>query len=173
MRRPLTSRSGRPHSLLLRPQFSRERAHGTQAQPGCTSQEVPGRVTQGGGPGARGCARRPRGWAAFPPRASATPFETSGRVRDLLPLRSPDSPSSLPTGWVPDTASHRRRALSRSKRSPSGSRPSRSSELLYGRAPPLSAASTVPNAGYSIFPTSPNRQIATHKAWSREIWVGG
>lgn len=159
--------------MVLRPQFSGYLAHGTQALLGCTSQGVPERVTQGGGPGARGCDRRPGGCPcsrpALPPCAPATPREMSRRL-DSLPLRSPDSPSSLPTGWAPDTASQRRRALSRSKRSPSGSRPSRSSELLYGRAPPLSAASTVPNPRYSIFPASPNRPIVAHKPWSREMW---
>ena len=139
----------------------------------CTSQGVPGRITQGGGPGARGCDHRPGGWSASPPRAFATLRERSRGASVFLPLKHPDSPSSLPTGWAPDTASQRRRALSRSKRSPSGSRPSRSSELLYGRAAPLSAASAVPKAEYSIFPTNPNRPIAAHEPWSREMWVGG
>ena len=173
MRRPLTTGERRPDSLGAAASIFRGAGPRYPGPAGLHESRSPGRVTQGGGPGARGCDRRPGGWSAFPTRASSAPSETSGWARDLLPLRSSDSPSSLPTGWAPDTASHRRRALSRSKRSPSGSRPSRSSELLYGRAPPLSAASTVPNAVYSIFPASRNRQIAAHKPWSREMWVGG
>ena len=152
--------------------FSGELAHGARAIAWCTSQGVPWRLAQGGGPSARGCDRRPGGRSMSPPRASATPRETSRRARGFQPLKPPDSPSSLPTGCDPDTASQRRRALSRSKRSPSGSRPSRSSELLYDLAPPLSAFSTVSNAGYSIFPASSNRPIAAHESWSREMWLG-
>lgn len=155
LRRPLTICTRGPDSWGAADSIFRG------AGPRCTGPDgVLRRVTQVGGPGARGCDRRPGGWSAFSPRASATSRATGRRARGFLPLRPSDSPSSLPTGWAPDTASHRRRALSRSKRSRSGSRPSRSSEMLYGRAPPLSAASTVPNAGYSIFPATPNRPIA-------------
>lgn len=80
---------------------------------------------------------------AIPPRSSRQP--RSHRL---------DSPSSLPAGCAPDAASHRRRALSRSKRTPSGSRPSGSSGILYGPAPPGSAATGASGAGYSIFAAS-------------------
>lgn len=79
-----------------------------------------------------------------------------GTPSSETPASLSHSPSSLPRGWAPDTASHRRHALSRSKRSPSGSRPSGSPELWYGWTPPLSVACTVPNAGYSIFAVSPD-----------------
>lgn len=84
---------------------------------------------------------------------------------------SPDSPSSLPAGCAPDTASHRRRALSRSKRTASGSRPS--SELQYASAPPGSAASVAPGAGCSIL--SARRAVEELRMRPRrpERWVGG
>lgn len=140
---------------------------------GCTSSGVPGCVTQGGGPGARGWDHRVGGRSAFQPRAPATLVKGAGGRGDSFPRPPPSllhSPSSLPTGWAADTASHRRHALSRSKRSPSGSRPSGSSELRYGWSPPLSVACTVPNAGYSIFPANPNPPIEPRP---REMWPDG
>ena len=54
---------------------------------GCTSPGVSGCVR--GGPGARGRDRRPGGWPAFSPRASATPRATHRWARGSLPLTLP------------------------------------------------------------------------------------
>jgi hypothetical protein len=112
--------------------------------------------------------------AGLPPSAAFPPLSASSAGgRGASNSAPPDSPSSLPTGCAPDTASHKRCALSRSKRTPSGSRPSRSSELGYGSALPPSVASTEPSAAYSIFPSNPSRLRAAHASCYRERWVGG
>lgn len=117
-----------------------------------------GNIPQGGE--FRGSALFPRASLEFrdvvqrPARARAGTGGRPSRLRPAAITEPPDSPSSLPAGCAPDTASNRRRALSWSKRTPSGSRPSCSSELLHGPAPPGSAASAALGVGHSIFPAS-------------------